>query len=120
MTPIRTAPAALLLAAAALIAPAALADMPPPPGESERALAAIVAAAGHQCSGYVRYTDVTGAEAQPYSAKGLGAVYRVECAEGGRYLVALPHAVLRARPPRLDSNGKPIPSPPPEVTPIGR
>jgi hypothetical protein len=114
-----TAAAGFLLAAA-LPSAAAVADIPPPPGAYERALAAIVAAAGFKCDAVTTYTDVVGADAEPYAKRRLGAVYRVLCSNSARYLVALPRSVLSHLPPPRDSNGNPIPFPPPEVKPIGR
>ena len=73
MTPrCKLSAAAVLLTAFA--ATAAVADIPPPPGESERALAAIITAAGYKCDPSVRYFFADEDAAGPYNARGLSAV----------------------------------------------
>jgi hypothetical protein len=117
MTPrCKLSAAAVLLTA---FAATAAADVPPPPGQRERALAAIITAAGHTCDGSLKYFDADVDAERPYRDRGFVFVYRVECASGGRYLVALPNGVFSALPPRRDANGNPIKPPPPEVKPLG-
>jgi len=79
-----------------LIAGAARADVPPLPGATERFLQSVIEQAGQSCDGVSTYYSGTGgASFDPES--GLEP-FRVSCANGKKYLVAVPKKLIGPRP----------------------
>lgn len=96
-----------LSSALLLVAAPALADIPPPPGAEEAWRGELVRKAGYTCEQQPKMQRATSAQEESFAAKEMVARV-IQCADGGRYLVATPRRRY----------GAPNPNAPPPPEPV--